>query len=99
MAKNIYVGNMSYNTTQAELQELFEAYGEVVSVNVITDRDTGRPRGFAFVEMADDEAANTAIAALDGQEVGGRALRVSEARPRASRGGRDRDRGDNRRRY
>jgi RNA recognition motif-containing protein len=85
MAKNVYVGNMSYDTTQDRLRELFAAHGEVVSVNIITDRDTGRPRGFAFVEMATDEAANAAIAALDGQQVDGRTLRVSEARPRRPR--------------
>lgn len=87
MGKNIYVGNLSYDTTQEQLQTLFEAYGEVSSVNVITDRHTGRPRGFAFVEMATEEAANAAIAALNGQEVDGRALTVNEAKPRESRGG------------
>ena len=92
MAKNIYVGNMSYDTSQDRLRELFETYGEVVSVNIITDRDTGRPRGFGFVEMATEEAANTAIAALNGQNVDGRELRVNEARPRRPRGGGDRDR-------
>ena len=98
MAKNIYVGNMSYDTNQDGLRELFEAHGEVVSVNVITDRDTGRPRGFAFVEMATDEAAAAAIAALDGHSVDGRELKVNEARPRKPRsggsggGGRDRRR-------
>ena len=95
MGKNIYVGNMSYDTTQDRLQELFEEYGEVASVNIITDRGTGRPRGFAFVEMATDEAASEAIAALDGQEVDGRTLTVNEAKPRAPRSG---GRGDNRRR-
>ena len=93
MAKNIYVGNMSYDTNQDRLQELFATYGEVVSVNVITDRDTGRPRGFAFVEMASEEEANAAIAALDGQNVDGRELKVNEARPRKPRtGGGNRDR-------
>ena len=96
MGKNIYVGNMSFDTTQDGLQELFAAYGEITSVNIITDRDTGRPRGFAFVEMATDEAARAAIAALDGKEVDGRALKVNEAKPRAPRsGGRD----NNRRRW
>jgi len=91
MGKNIYVGNLSYDTTQDQLQALFEAHGEVSSVNVITDRDTGRPRGFAFVEMATEQAANAAIAALNGQEVDGRALTVNEAKPREPRsGGRDR---------
>jgi RNA recognition motif-containing protein len=87
MGKNIYVGNLSYDTTQAQLQELFEAHGEVSSVNVITDRDTGRPRGFAFVEMATEQGASAAIAALNGQEVDGRPLTVNEAKPRESRGG------------
>ena len=92
MAKKCYVGNMSYDTNQDRLRELFEAYGEVVSVNIITDRDTGRPRGFAFVEMASEEEANAAIEALDGQDVDGRALKVNEARPRKPRAGGDRDR-------
>ncbi|MFN2130487.1 MAG: RNA recognition motif domain-containing protein [Anaerolineae bacterium] len=87
MSKNIYVGNMSYDTTADALRELFEAYGEVEEVSVITDRATGRPRGFAFVEMADTEAANAAIAALDGQDVDGRTLRVNEAKPREPRSG------------
>ncbi|MFL7808710.1 MAG: RNA recognition motif domain-containing protein [Anaerolineae bacterium] len=95
MGKNIYVGNLSYDTTQDQLQALFEAHGEVSSVNVITDRATGRPRGFAFVEMATEQAANAAIAALNGQEVDGRALTVNEAKPRESRGG-DRGRGGSR---
>ncbi|MBN1877161.1 MAG: RNA-binding protein [Anaerolineae bacterium] len=90
MAKKIYIGNMSYDTTESKLRELFAAHGEVVSVSVITDRDTGRPRGFAFVEMASDAAANAAIAALDGQSVDGRTLKVNEARPPAARGGGDR---------
>ena len=87
MGKNIYVGNLSYDTTQDQLQALFEAHGEVSSVNVITDRDTGRPRGFAFVEMATEQAASAAIEALNGQEVDGRALTVNEAKPRAPRSG------------
>jgi RNA recognition motif-containing protein len=87
MAKNIYVGNMNYDTTEGTLRELFAEYGEVTSVSVITDRYTGRPRGFAFVEMADEAAANAAIAALDGRDVDGRTLKVNEARPRTSRGG------------
>ena len=85
MAKNLYVGNMSYDTTEDRLRELFGAHGEVTSVNVITDRYSGRPKGFAFVEMADDEAASAAIAALNEQEVDGRALRVEEAKPRKPR--------------
>jgi cold-inducible RNA-binding protein len=100
MGKNLYVGNMSYDTTQNKLQELFGVYGEVTSVNIITDGFTGRPRGFAFVEMATEEASSAAIAALNGQEVDGRTLTVNEARPRAPRGdsgGGDRD-GNRRRR-
>lgn len=93
MAKKIYVGNMSYDTTENTLRELFAAHGEVVSVSVITDRETGRPRGFAFVEMASDAAANAAISALDGQSVDGRTLKVNEARPPAPRGGGERSYG------
>ena len=85
MAKNLYVGNMSYDTTEDRLRELFAAHGEVTSVNVVTDRYSGRPKGFAFVEMAADEAASAAIAALNEQEVDGRALRVEEAKPRKPR--------------
>jgi RNA recognition motif-containing protein len=85
MAKNVYVGNLSFDTTESGLQELFAAYGEVATVNVVTDRYSGRPRGFAFVEMASDEGANAAIAALNGQEVDGRALKVAPAKPRESR--------------
>ena len=90
MAKNVYVGNMSYDTSEERLRELFAAHSEVTSVNVITDRYSGRPKGFAFVEMATDEAASAAIAALNEQEVDGRVLRVEEAkprRPRSDRGG------------
>ena len=85
MTTNVYVGNMSYDTTQERLLELFQAHGQVTSVNVITDRDTGRPRGFAFVEMATEAAANAAIAAMDGQQVDDRTLKVSQAKPRKSR--------------
>ena len=96
MTKNLYVGNMSYDTTQDRLTELFEAHGQVTSVNIITDRDTGRPRGFAFVEMATEQAAQAAISALDGQQVDGRSLKVNLAKPRNS-GGSDRGRRSNRR--
>ncbi len=84
--KNLFVGNMSFQTTESELHALFEAYGEVTRVQVITDRDTGRARGFGFVEMANDEDAAKAIEALNGKEFGGRALNVNEARPKADRG-------------
>jgi cold-inducible RNA-binding protein len=94
MGKNLYVGNMSYDTTRERLQELFGAYGEVTSVNIITDRETGRPRGFGFVEMTTEEGARAAITALDGRDVDGRALRVNEAKPRAPRGGGGRGRDD-----
>jgi RNA recognition motif-containing protein len=99
MGKNIYVGNMNYDTSEDRLRSLFETYGEVTSVNVITDRYTGRPRGFAFVEMADTAAADQAIEALNGQDVDGRTLTVNEARPRTPRGGGGRDRGGDRRRW
>ena len=93
MAKSVYVGNLNFDTTEDRLRELFQGYGEVTRVNIITDRDTGRPRGFAFVELATDEAANAAIAALEGQQVDGRTLRVNQARPRSPRMDRpDRDR-------
>ena len=85
MAKNIYIGNLSYQSTENSLRELFETHGEVTSVNVITDRYTGRSRGFAFVEMANEEQANEAIAALNGHTLDGRQLRVDEARPRKPR--------------
>ena len=84
---NIYIGNCSYDVTEEQLRDLFTTYGEVDSVNVIRDRDTGRPRGFAFVEMSDPEAAKTAIESLNGTELDGRALKVNEARPKRDRGG------------
>ena len=88
MAKNLYVGNLSYTTTSPDLSELFGAIGEVVSVNLITDRMSGRSRGFAFVEMAEQDAAQRAIDELNGKDVGGRNLKVAEARPkRDDRGG------------
>jgi cold-inducible RNA-binding protein len=88
MAKNLYVGNLSYSTTSADLSELFGAIGEVVSVNLITDRMSGRSKGFAFVEMAEYDAAQQAINELNGKEVDGRTIKVAEARPkRENRGG------------
>ncbi|MCA9959318.1 MAG: RNA-binding protein [Anaerolineales bacterium] len=86
MSKKVYVGNLSYQATEDDVRDLFAEYGEVESVAMITDRDTGRFRGFCFVEM-DGPAADAAIEALDGKEVGGRNLRVNEARPREERGG------------
>jgi RNA recognition motif-containing protein len=89
MAKKIYVGNMNYNTSEDTLRQLFAQYGEVVSVNVITDRYTGRAKGFGFVEMAAEDAAKAAMTALNGKEVDGRQLKVNEAndKPRGDRGG------------
>ena len=84
---NIYVGNLNFKSTEEEIQQLFEQYGSVVSVKMITDRDTGRPRGFGFVEMGSDDEAQAAINALNGQDHGGRALTVNEAKPREPRGG------------
>jgi RNA recognition motif-containing protein len=84
---NIYVGNLSYNTTDQELQDLFSPYGSVVSARVISDRFTGRSRGFGFVEMSDDDTARKAIAELDGQDFQGRSLRVNESQPREKQGG------------
>jgi RNA recognition motif-containing protein len=99
MTKNVYVGNLSFDTTQAKLQELAEEHGEVSSVNLITDRETGRPRGFAFVEMATEEGAVSLISALNGQSVDGRELKVAEAKPRQSGGGNRGGGGGYRRRY
>ncbi len=84
---NIYVGNVSYRMTEDELRSAFEAYGEVESARVITDRETGRSKGFAFVEMPDSEQALKAIEALNGSEIGGRQVTVNEARPRPEGGG------------
>ena len=84
---NIYVGNLSWNTREEDLQEAFEAFGEVSSVAIITDRETGKSRGFGFVEMPSDSEARAAIAALNGTDMGGRNLTVNEARPREERGG------------
>jgi len=86
MSKKIYVGNLSYQTTEGDLTSLFEQVGQVDSVNVITDRDTGRSKGFAFVEMSSEDA-DKAITQLNGTEVNGRTLTVNEARPREERSG------------
>jgi len=83
--KNIYVGNLSFDSSEDQVRSLFEPYGAVDKVSIITDRDTGQPRGFAFVEMADDDAANKAIEALNGTSLGGRNLNVNEARPKVER--------------
>jgi RNA recognition motif-containing protein len=88
MAKKLYVGNLNYATTESGLSELFGEFGEVASVNLITDRMSGRSKGFAFVEMAEYEAAQEAINKLNGKEVDGRSIKVEEARPkRENRGG------------
>jgi RNA recognition motif-containing protein len=92
--KNLFVGNIPHSTTEAELRSLFEPHGAVERVSVVTDRETGRSRGFAFVEMTDAGAADKAVAALDGSDLGGRPMKVNEARPKekssggGSRGGR-----------
>jgi RNA recognition motif-containing protein len=85
--KNIYVGNLSFEASEESVRALFEAYGTVSRVNIVTDRDTGQPRGFGFVEMANDGEGEKAIAAVNGTELGGRALNVNEARPKAERSG------------
>ncbi len=84
---NIYIGNLSYQATEDELRQAFEGFGEVSSVNVITDKFTGDPRGFAFVEMPNQDEATAAINGLNGQDLGGRSLNVNEAKPRTDRGG------------
>jgi len=97
--KNIFVGNLSFNTNEDELRQLFESYGQVDRVSIMTDRDTGRSRGFGFVEMASNEDGEKAITALNGSQVGGRTINVNEARPKTERsgggggGGGGRDRG------
>ena len=98
--KNIFVGNLSFSTTEDELRQMFEAFGQVDRVSIMTDRDTGRSRGFGFVEMASNEDGEKAITALNGSQTGGRTLNVNEARPKTERsgggggGGGGRDRGD-----
>lgn len=99
--KNLFVGNMSFQMTERDLRALFEPFGQVSRVHIAMDRETGRARGFAFVEMSDDAEAAKAIAGLEGKEVGGRALKVNEARPKGERpnpsAGRDQgNRGPNR---
>jgi len=99
--KNIFVGNLSFSTTEDELRQIFEPFGQVDRVSIMTDRDTGRSRGFGFVEMASNEDGEKAITALNGSQIGGRTLNVNEARPKTERaggggggGGGFRDRGD-----
>jgi len=83
--KSVFVGNLNFQTTEADLTALFQPFGQVGRIHVVTDRETGRARGFAFVEMPNDTEAAKAIAALDGTEVGGRNLKINEARPKSER--------------
>lgn len=85
--KNIFVGNLSFKTSEQDIRSLFESYGTVDRVNVVTDRDTGQPRGFAFVEMSSDAEGDKAITSLNGTDVDGRTLNINEARPKTSSGG------------
>ncbi len=87
MGRKLYVGNLGYDVTNATLEALFAAHGTVQSAQVIMDRDSGRSKGFGFVEMGSDQEAHAAMQALNGQQQGGRALKVNEAKPRESRGG------------
>jgi RNA recognition motif-containing protein len=87
MGKKLYVGNLTYGVTDSTLQQMFEAFGTVQSAQVIMDRETGRSKGFGFVEMGSDQEAQAAIAAMNGKEVDGRDLTVNEARPKEERGG------------
>lgn len=87
MGKKLYVGNLSYDVSSSDLEQLFGQHGQVASAQIINDRDTGRSKGFGFVEMSSDEEAQAAITALNGQQHGGRALTVNEARPREERSG------------
>lgn len=96
LSKKIYVGNLSFNATETQVREMFEEYGTVESIAWITDRDSGRFRGFAFVEM-EESSANAAIKSLDNQLVDGRELRVNEAKPKTNHGGGNRNRGYNNR--
>ena len=88
--KNIFVGNLSFNTSEEELRKLFEPYGQVDRVSILTDRETGRSRGFGFVEMGNSDEGEKAIAALNGSDFGGRAINVNEAKPKAERASGDR---------
>ena len=96
MSTKLYVGNLAFQTTSQELQQLFGQAGTVQSASVVEDRDTGRSRGFAFVEMSSEEEATSAINQFNGKEIGGRALKVNEAKPRENRGGGGRGFSDNR---
>ena len=87
MSRKLYVGNLGYDVSSSDLEQLFASHGTVESSNVITDRSTGQSKGFGFVEMASNSEADAAIAALDGKDFGGRAMKVNEAKPRAAGGG------------
>lgn len=93
MGRKLYVGNLAYGVTNADLEQMFAAHGTVESAQVIMDRDTGRSKGFGFVEMKSDQEAQAATAALNGKDSGGRALTVNEAKPRTEGGGRSRSGG------
>lgn len=88
MGRRVFVGNLSFNTTEVELRDTFGQFGAVADAKIVTDRDTGRPRGFAFVEMSSDQEAQDAIAQLNGRELDGRAINVNEAQERGGGGGR-----------
>ena len=96
MSTKLYVGNLAFRTTSQELEQLFGQAGTVQSASVVEDRDTGRSRGFAFVEMSNESEVNSAIEQFNGKELGGRALKVNEAKPRENRGGGGRGFSDNR---
>ncbi|MBL9032672.1 MAG: RNA-binding protein [Phycisphaerae bacterium] len=95
----LYVGNLSFSTSESQLRDLFAAHGDVTSASLVTDRETGRPRGFGFVEFANDDHARAAMAALNGKNVDGRDLTVNEAKPRAAGGGGGGGGGGQRRRW
>ena len=95
---NIYIGNLSFDTTEDQLRQAFESFGEVSTVNIVTDKYTGKPRGFAFVEMSGKDESNAAISGLNGHELNGRTMSVNEAKPRAQSGGRSGGNGGNRNR-
>ncbi|MGE4233225.1 MAG: RNA recognition motif domain-containing protein [Bacteriovoracia bacterium] len=99
MGKKLYVGNLPFSANESSLTELFSQCGTVSSVKVITDRDTGRSKGFAFIEMASDDEASSAISKFDGSDCEGRAMKVNEAKPEAPRSGHGNDRGPRRNRY
>lgn len=96
MSINIYVGNLPYDVSEAELKDMFAEFGDIDSAKIISDQNSGRSKGFGFVEMADKEAGQNAISSLNGKEIKGRAIRVNEAQPKSSRGGQRKGRGQQR---